>query len=199
MILWKRGGNKFQKEAQKAKDEALKSPPDYKMTAKDKAALDSLKKQNLENEQRIADLEIALKNFPENDRVENSALREITRIVHQNDIELKKFKEENKIILDKASDPPAKKSDKAETDEPSKFVLVLAGFKTMKEAQQYQQLGAQTFEFPNCKILKPEQLEGWYFVYQKSFGQKKKAWEAYGKIFEAESNTPKYPWIYVFQ
>lgn len=191
---------RLDKETQKAKEEALKLPKEYKMTAKDKSNLDSLKFQNQANEKRIADLEKQLKSFPESNRVENEQMRDISRIVHQNDIELKSFKEENKIILDKAADPPSKKTDKVETsDETSKFVLVLACFKTQKEAQQYLKLAAQTFEFPNCKILKPSQLDGWYFVYQKSFDKKKKAWEAYEKIFESQSNTPKYVWIYVME
>jgi type IX secretion system PorP/SprF family membrane protein len=191
---------RMDKETARAKDEFQKLPKEYKMTAKDKAMLDSIKTLNLANEKRIADLEKQLKTFPENARVENDQLRDISRIVHQNDIELKKFKEENKVILDKAADPPAKKTDKVETsEEPSKFVLVLACFKTQKEAQQYQKVAAQTFEFPGCKILKPSQLDGWYFVYQKSFDKKKKAWEAYEKIFESQSNTPKYVWIYVLE
>jgi hypothetical protein len=76
-------------------------------------------------------------------------------------------------------------------------VLVLACFKTLKEAQQFQKLAAQTFEFPNCKILKPDQIDGWYFVYQKTFEKKKMAWEAHTKIVESKLNTPVYPWILV--
>ena len=82
-------------------------------------------------------------------------------------------------------------------DEHSKFILVLACFKTLKEAQFYQKLATQTFEFPNTKVLKPSQPEGWYFVYQKSFDKKKMAWEAHTKISESKFNTPNFPWIYV--
>jgi type IX secretion system PorP/SprF family membrane protein len=187
---------RMDKEAQKAREEALKMPKEYKMTAKDKSMLDSLKMQNMENQKKIADLEKQIKNFPESDRVENEQLRDINRIVHQNDIELKAFKATNKAVLEEAKDAPAKKSTET-TVEPSKFVLVLAGFKTVKEAQQYQKLAAQTFEFPNCKILKPADLDGWYFVYQKTFDKKKMAWEAHTKITESKLNTPNYPWIYV--
>ncbi len=191
---------KIEKETQKAKEEALKAPKQYEMTAKDKSTLDSLKIANMENEKRIADLEKQLKGFTPSDRVENSELREITRIVHQNDIELRVFKGKNKVILDAAKDAPAKKTSKTETtDEPSKFVLVLACFKTLKEAQQFQKLAAQTFEFPNCKILKPVQLDDWYFVYHKSFEKKKLAWDAHTKISESKFNTPNYPWIYVLE
>lgn len=86
------------KEAQKQKEEAQNAPKEYKMTAKDKSMLDSLKMINQENQRKIAYLEIQLKNFPESDRIENEQLREITRIVHQNDIEMKEFKGKNKII-----------------------------------------------------------------------------------------------------
>lgn len=83
------------------------------MTAKDKSMLDSLKMINQENQRKIAYLEIQLKNFPESDRIENEQLREITRIVHQNDIEMKEFKGKNKIILEGAKDaPPSKKKQK---------------------------------------------------------------------------------------
>lgn len=192
--------DKIEKETQKAKEEALKAPKQYEMTAKDKSMLDSLKIANLENEKRIADLEKQLKGFTPSDRVENSELREISKIVRQNDIELKQFKAKNRVILDAAADPRPKKTDKTETtDEPSKFVLVLAGFKTLKEAQQYQKLATQTFEFPNCKIVKPVQLDDWYFVYQKSFDKKKMAWDAHTKLTEAKFNTPNYPWIYVLE
>jgi len=194
---------KIEKEVQKTKDEALKTPKNYEMTLKDKMMLDSLKMKNLENEKRIADLEIQLKNFPESDRVENEELRNINRIAHQNDIELKKFKNTNQDILDAAADAKPKKTGKTEkteeSDEPSKFVIVLAGFKTLKEAQKYQKLASQTFEFPNCKILKPEQLEGWYFVYQKSFEKKKMAFDAHTKLTESKFNTPNFPWIYVLE
>ncbi len=190
---------RMDKDAQKAKEEALKAPKEYKMTAKDKAVLDSLKMTNVENQRKIAYLEIQLKNFPESDRIENEQLREITRIVHQNDIEMKDFKAKNRVILEGAKDaPPSKKTEETETvDEHSKFILVLACFKTLKEAQFYQKLATQTFEFPNTKVLKPSQPEGWYFVYQKSFDKKKMAWEAHTKISESKFNTPNFPWIYV--
>ncbi len=191
--------SKLEKEMQKAKEEALNAPKELKMTARDKAAIDSLKISNKRNQQKIEDLEFQLKNFPESNRVENDQFRNIGRIVHQNDVELKEFKLKNKGLLDVAKDAaPAKKSDKTETtEEASKFVLVLAAFKTLKEAQAYQMLAAQTFEFPNTKIVKPSQLEDWYFVYQKSFEKKKMAWEAHEKIVEQKLNTPNFPWIYV--
>ena len=187
---------RMDKEIRKSKEEALK---EYKMTAKDKSMLDSLKIQNMENQRKIAYLEIQLKNFPESDRIENEQLREITRIVHQNDIEMKEFKAKNRVILDGAKDaPPSKKTEENEAiDEHAKFVLVLGCFKTLKEAQFYQKLCAQTFEFPNTKILKPSQPEGWYFVYQKSFDKKKAAWDAHTKVSESKLNTPNFPWIYV--
>ncbi len=190
---------RMDKEAQKQKEEAQKAPKEYKMTAKDKSMLDSLKMINQENQRKIAYLEIQLKNFPESDRIENEQLREITRIVHQNDIEMKEFKAKNKIILEGAKDaPPSKKTEETEAiDEHAKFVLILACFKTLKEAQFYQKLATQTFEFPNTKVLKPSQPEGWYFVYQKSFDKKKMAWDAHTKISESKLNTPNYPWIYV--
>ncbi|MFM9945871.1 MAG: PorP/SprF family type IX secretion system membrane protein [Bacteroidia bacterium] len=201
---------KMQIEIQKAKEEALKNSKDSKMSLKDKATLDSLKMKNLENEKknlenekknqenekRIAELEKQLKGFTPNDRIENEELKEIGRIVRQYDLDLKQFKTENRAILDKAADAKPKKSTET-TDEPSKFVLVLAGFKTLKEAQQYQKLAAQTFEFPGCKILKSEQTDNWYFVYQKSFDKKSKAWEAHTKLTESKSETPNYPWIFV--
>lgn len=188
---------KIEAENRKNKEDELKNPKEYKMTAKDKAMIDSLKMKDIAYEKKIADLEKMIKSFPESDRVENAELRQLSSTVHNNDIELKKFKTENKAIFDKASDAPPSKNESA--DEPSKFVLVLACFKNLKEAQQYQKLAAQTFEFPDCKILKPDQLDGWYFVYQKSFNKKKQAWEAYGKIFEKETNTPKYVWVYVME
>jgi len=188
---------KIDAENKKAKEEELNKPKEYKMTAKDKAMIDSLKMKDMANEKRIADLEKLIKSFPESDRVENSEMRQLSSTVHNNDVELKKFKAENKALFDRASDAPPSKN--ATTDVPSKFILVLACFKTLKEAQQYQKLAAQTFEFPDCKILKPDQLDGWYFVYQKSFDKKKQAWDAYGKIFEKETNTPKYVWVYVME
>lgn len=188
---------KMAAENKKIKEDELKNPKEYKMTAKDKAMIDSLKMKDIANEKKIADLEKLMKSFPENDRVENSELRQLSSTVHNNDVELKKFKAENKTLFDRASDAPPSKNPSA--DEPAKFVLVLACFKSLKEAQQYQKLAAQTFEFPDCKILKPDQLEGWYFVYQKTFEKKKQAWEAYGKIFEKETNTPKYVWVYVME
>lgn len=188
---------KIDSETKKAKEEELNKPKEYKMTSKDKAMIDSLKMKDLANEKRISDLEKLIKSFPESDRVENTEMRQLSSTVHNNDIELKKFKAENKTLFDRASDAPPSKN--ASADEASKFVLVLACFKTLKEAQQYQKLAAQTFEFPDCKILKPDQLDGWYFVYQKSFDKKKQAWDAYGKIFEKETNTPKYVWVYVME
>ncbi len=196
--------SKLETEMQKAKDEASKAPKEFKMTASDKATIDELKSQSSENQKKISDLEFQLKNFPESNRVENEQMRNISRVVHQNDIELKDFKLKNKGILDVAKDAPAKKVDKNDktdktetTEEASKFVLVIAAFKSLKEAQSYQMLAAQTFEFPNTKILKPETLEGWFFVYQKSFEKKKMAWEAHEKIVEQKLNTPNFPWIFV--
>jgi type IX secretion system PorP/SprF family membrane protein len=186
-------------ESQKAKDEASKTPPkESNMTAKDKAVLDSMKKVAAENQKRIAELEKIQKAFPEKERIENKQLLEIKRIVRANDLELKEFKAQNRVILDAAKDAPSKKTTKAEeSEEPSKFMLILAGFKTIKEAQEYQKLAAQTFEFPGCKIIKPTQIEGWYFVYSKSFDNKKKAWEVQTKMLETEYQTPNFPWIYV--
>lgn len=185
------------KEVQKTKEDFSKNPPEYKMTAREKAIIDSLKQQSIESQKKIASLEYTLKNLPESDRVEFDQFREISGVAHQNDIVLKDFKAKNSAILETAKDaPPAKKTTET-ADEPSKFVLVLACFKTLKEAQQFQKLAAQTFEFPNCKILKPDQIDGWYFVYQKTFEKKKMAWEAHTKIVESKLNTPVYPWILV--
>ena len=186
------------KESQKAKEEAAKVPKEYNMTAKDKAMLDSMKRVASENQKRIAELEKQQKSFPERERIENKELMEIKRIVRANDLELKEFKSKNRVILDAAKDAPSKKTTKAEeSEEPSKFMLILAGFKTIKEAQEYQKLSAQTFEFPGCKIIKPTLIEGWYFVYSKSFDNKKKAWEVQTKMLETEYQTPNFPWIYV--
>lgn len=183
-------------ESQKVKEEAAKMPKEYKMTVKDKALLDSINMRNQANEKKIADLEKQLKNMPESDRVENSELIDIRNVARQNDALLKEFKDENKVNLDGATDPPVKKTTET-TDEPSKFVLVLACFKTLKEAQKYQKLAAQTFEFPGSKIIKPDKLDGWFFVYQKTYDKKKKATEALGKMNEKEYQTPNFPFIFV--
>ncbi len=185
-------------EAQKAKEAALKTPPEYKMTPKDKAMLDSLKQRDLDNEKRIAELEKQLKAFPEYARVENVELINIRMAAKQNDIDLKKFKTEQKALFDAAPDAP-KKSKKTEADESGEYVIILAAFKTLKDAQGFQKIASQTFEFPDTKVLKPAEMDGWFFVYQKSYADKKEAQRVYFKLLETDTNTPKYPWIYLLK
>ncbi|MCB9251319.1 MAG: PorP/SprF family type IX secretion system membrane protein [Flavobacteriales bacterium] len=184
-----------EKEMKKSKE--VKDPNEYKMTKTDKALIDSLNARNEANTKRIAELEFMLANFPESDRIENSQMRMLGGVAHQNDITLKSIKSEYREKFDKAKDVRDKKGDEANEDEALKFVIVLAAFQKVEEAQDYVKLAAQTFEFPDCKILKPDALDGWYLVYNKSFNRKKDAMSEFEKVFPKKTNTPKYAWLFV--